>query len=61
VAFIGGRTAPAGKKMGHAGAIVSGGTGSVADKVAALEAAGALIADRPSTVGTLLKRVVPTR
>ncbi len=61
VAFIGGRTAPEGKKMGHAGAIVTGGTGSVADKVAALEAAGALIADRPSKVGALLKRVVPTR
>ena len=59
VAFIGGRTAPKGKKMGHAGAIVTGGTGSVADKVAALEAAGALVADRPSRVGTLLKQVVP--
>lgn len=61
VAFIGGRTAPEGKKMGHAGAIVTGGTGSVADKVAALEAAGALVADRPSAVGELLKRVVPAR
>lgn len=54
VAFIGGRTAPEGKKMGHAGAIVTGGTGSVADKVAALEAAGAKVADRPSKVGALL-------
>ncbi|TVQ40089.1 MAG: succinate--CoA ligase subunit alpha [Spirochaetaceae bacterium] len=56
VAFIGGRTAPAGTRMGHAGAIVTGGTGSVRDKVDALEAAGARVADRPSAVGTLLQR-----
>ncbi|MFO7850665.1 MAG: CoA-binding protein [Spirochaetia bacterium] len=54
VAFIGGRTAPEGKKMGHAGAIVTGGTGSVADKVAALEKAGARVAERPRQVGELL-------
>ncbi len=54
VAFIGGRTAPKGKRMGHAGAIVTGGTGSVEEKVRALEAAGASVADRPSQVGTLL-------
>ena len=54
VTFLGGRTAPAGKKMGHAGAIVTGGTGSVADKVAALEAAGASVAARPRQVGELL-------
>ena len=58
VAFIGGRTAPAGKRMGHAGAIVTGGTGTVASKVAALEAAGALVADRPSAVGTLLQQAM---
>lgn len=58
VAFIGGRTAPEGKKMGHAGAIVTGGTGSVQDKVAALEAAGALVADRPSKVGALLRQAL---
>ena len=56
VAFIGGRTAPAGKRMGHAGAIVTGGTGTVAGKVAALESAGALVADRPSAVGPLLQQ-----
>jgi succinyl-CoA synthetase alpha subunit len=44
--------------MGHAGAIVTGGTGSVADKVAALEAAGALVADRPSKVGMLLMQAL---
>ncbi len=58
VAFLGGRTAPAGKKMGHAGAIVSGGTGSVADKVAALEDAGASVAARPRQVGELLRQAI---
>ena len=56
VAFLGGRTAPeAGKRMGHAGAIVTGGQGSVKGKIAALEAAGALVADRPSRIGELLR------
>ena len=54
VAFLGGRTAPEGKRMGHAGAIVTGGRGTVAGKIAALEAAGGAVADRPSRVGTLL-------
>jgi len=58
VAFIGGRTAPAGKRMGHAGAIVTGGTGTVAAKTAALEAAGATVARRPSEVGTLLAAAI---
>ena len=58
VAFIGGRTAPEGKKMGHAGAIVTGGTGSVESKVSALEGVGALVADRPSKVGALLKQAL---
>lgn len=51
VAFIAGRHAPEGKKMGHAGAIVSGGKGSVAGKARALRTAGALVADKPSQVG----------
>jgi len=59
VAFLGGRTAPKGKKMGHAGAIISGGTGSVKDKITALEKAGARVAERPRLVGSLLKDVVP--
>jgi succinyl-CoA synthetase alpha subunit len=58
VAFLGGRTAPEGKKMGHAGAIVTGGTGSVEDKVAALEKAGALVAERPRLVGELLSQAL---
>ena len=57
VAFIGGRTAPEGKRMGHAGAIVTGGKGSVMDKVRALENAGAKVADRPGKVGVLLKEM----
>lgn len=58
VAFIGGRHAPPGKRMGHAGAIVSGGRGSAADKIAALSAAGALTAERPSLVGDCLRRAL---
>jgi len=58
VAFLAGRTAPEGKKMGHAGAIVTGGSGAVKDKVAALEKAGALVADRPKKVGDLLKEAL---
>jgi len=58
VAFLGGRTAPEGKKMGHAGAIVSGGSGSVRDKKKALEAVGARVADRPRQVGELLREAL---
>jgi succinyl-CoA synthetase alpha subunit len=55
VAFIAGRTAPEGKRMGHAGAIISGGSGTAAAKVAALEAAGFLVADSPTEIPTLLR------
>ena len=58
VAFLSGRTAPKGKKMGHAGAIITGGKGSVEDKIAALEKAGALIAKRPSDLGETLKKAL---
>jgi succinyl-CoA synthetase alpha subunit len=54
VAFLGGRNAPKGKRMGHAGAIVTGGKGTVAGKTAALRGAGALVASRPREVGILL-------
>lgn len=61
VAFLGGRTAPEGKRMGHAGAIISGGKGSVADKIAALEGAGARVADRPAAVGRILAEAMGLR
>lgn len=52
VAFISGRQAPPGKRMGHAGAIISGGKGSCADKVAALEGAGIRVAETVATIGS---------
>jgi succinyl-CoA synthetase alpha subunit len=55
VGFIGGRTAPPGKRMGHAGAIISGGKGTAAEKMAALEGAGIRVAPTPAEIGSTLK------
>jgi succinyl-CoA synthetase alpha subunit len=58
VAYIAGVTAPPGKKMGHAGAIISGSKGTAAAKIAALEDAGCRVAQNPSEIGTIMAEVV---
>lgn len=55
VAFVAGASAPPGRRMGHAGAIISGSTGRAQDKIAALSAAGAIIAPHPAEIGITLK------
>jgi succinyl-CoA synthetase alpha subunit len=61
VAFIGGRSAPKGARLGHAGAIISGNTGTPESKVAAFQAAGVPVADRPSQIPQLLAERMAAR
>jgi succinyl-CoA synthetase alpha subunit len=58
VSFIAGQTAPPGKRMGHAGAIISSGTGTAAEKITAFESAGVQVAKQPSEIPGMLKKLL---
>jgi succinyl-CoA synthetase alpha subunit len=61
VAFIAGATAPAGRRMGHAGAIISGEDGKAENKKTALRAAGAIVSDSPAEIGSTMKKALQDR
>jgi succinyl-CoA synthetase alpha subunit len=61
VAFIAGKTAPPGRRMGHAGAIISGGAGTAADKIAALKDAGVAVAPTPAEIGITMKNLLDSQ
>jgi succinyl-CoA synthetase alpha subunit len=60
IGFIAGRTAPADKRMGHAGAIISGSSGTAADKIAALEKSGVPVASSPTEIPKFVKQMLKT-
>lgn len=61
LSFVAGMTAPPGKRMGHAGAIISGGRGTAAEKVAAMKAAGITVCDSPAVIGETVAKVLRKR